>query len=51
VKAIRSPEFAERLAAVGAVPRPSTPDEFGAFLRAESPRWRGIVARSGAKAE
>jgi tripartite-type tricarboxylate transporter receptor subunit TctC len=51
VKAIRSPEFAERLAAVGAVPRPSTPDEFGAFLRAESPRWREIVARSGAKAE
>lgn len=51
VKAIRSPEFAERMAAVGAVPRPSTPDEFGAFLRAESPRWREIVTKSGAKAD
>lgn len=51
MKAIRAPDFAEKLTAVGAVPRPSTPDEFGAFLRAESPRWREIVARSGAKAE
>ena len=50
-KAIRTPEFAEKLAAIGAVPRPSTPDEFGALLRAESPRWREIVAKSGAKAE
>jgi tripartite-type tricarboxylate transporter receptor subunit TctC len=51
VKAVRSPEFTEKLAAIGAVPRPSSPDEFGAFLRSESPRWREIVARSGAKAE
>jgi tripartite-type tricarboxylate transporter receptor subunit TctC len=51
MKAVRSPDFAERLAAIGAVPRPGTPDEFGAFLRAESPRWRDIVARSGAKAD
>lgn len=51
VKAIRSPDFAERMAAVGAVPRPSTPDELGAFLRAESPRWREIVTKSGAKAD
>jgi len=50
-KAVRSPELAEKLAAIGAVPRPSTPDEFGAFLRAESPRWKEIVAKSGAKAE
>jgi tripartite-type tricarboxylate transporter receptor subunit TctC len=51
VKAVRSPELSEKLAAIGAVPRPSTPEEFGALLRAESPRWREIVARSGAKAE
>ena len=51
MKAVRSPEFSERLAAIGAVPRPSTPEEFGAYLRAEIPRWREIVARSGAKAE
>jgi tripartite-type tricarboxylate transporter receptor subunit TctC len=50
-KAVRSPELSEKLAAIGAVPRPSTPDEFGAFLRAEAPRWREIVAKSGAKAE
>jgi tripartite-type tricarboxylate transporter receptor subunit TctC len=51
VNAVRSPELSEKLAAIGAVPRPSTPDEFGAFLRAEAPRWREIVAKSGAKAE
>jgi len=50
-RAIRSPEFSEKLAAIGAVPRPSLPDEFGALLRAEAPRWREIVAKSGAKAE
>jgi tripartite-type tricarboxylate transporter receptor subunit TctC len=50
-KAVRSPELAEKLAAIGAVPRPSTPDEFGAFQRAEAPRWREIVAKSGAKAD
>jgi tripartite-type tricarboxylate transporter receptor subunit TctC len=51
MKAVRSPELSEKLAAIGAVPRPGTPEEFGALLRAESPRWREIVARSGAKAE
>ena len=51
MKAVRSPELSEKLAAIGAVPWPSTPEEFGALLRAESPRWREIVARSGAKAE
>lgn len=50
-KAIRSPDFAEKLAALGAVARPTTPDEFGAFLRAEAPRWKEIVAKSGAKAD
>ncbi len=50
-KAVRSPELSEKLAAIGAVPRPSTPEEFGALLRAEGPRWRDIVLRSGAKAE
>jgi tripartite-type tricarboxylate transporter receptor subunit TctC len=50
-KAVRSPELAEKLAALGAVPRPGTPEEFGALLRAEAPRWKEIVARSGAKVE
>jgi tripartite-type tricarboxylate transporter receptor subunit TctC len=51
MRAVRSPELSEKLAAIGAVPRPSTPEEFGALLRSESPRWRDIVARSGAKAD
>lgn len=51
VKAVRSPELAERLSALGAVPRPSTPDELGALWRAEVPRWKEIVQKSGAKAE
>jgi tripartite-type tricarboxylate transporter receptor subunit TctC len=51
IKAIRSPEFSEKLVALGAVPRPSTVDEFGALLQREQKRWKGIVERSGVKVD
>src|SRR5918992_47339 len=38
-KVLRLPEVRERLAALGAEPVGNTPDEFGAFLRAEMTRW------------
>jgi tripartite-type tricarboxylate transporter receptor subunit TctC len=50
-KAIRSPEFTQRLLAMGAVPRPGTVDEMQAFLRGEDARWQKIVAQSGAKVD
>jgi len=47
VRALREPEFAGRMQAIGALPRPSTVDEFGAFLRSEQQRWKALVERSG----
>jgi tripartite-type tricarboxylate transporter receptor subunit TctC len=48
---VASRETRERLAAVGAEPMTSTPDEAAAFLRKETARWSKVVAESGAKAE
>ena len=48
-KALADKEFTDKLAAMGAIPRPAGVDEFSAFLRSEDKRWADIVARSGAK--
>jgi tripartite-type tricarboxylate transporter receptor subunit TctC len=48
-RAIRSPETAERLAALGAEAVGSSPDEFLAFVRSEIPRWAKAIRESGAK--
>src|SRR6267143_2133739 len=50
-KALRLPEVRERLAALGAEPVGSTPDEFGAFLRAEMTRWGRIIREKGIRSE
>jgi tripartite-type tricarboxylate transporter receptor subunit TctC len=41
----------ERLAALGAEPVGSTPEEFGAFLRAEMTRWGRIIREKGIRSE
>ena len=41
----------DKLAAVGADPRSSTPEEAAAFLKTEIARWGKVVTASGAKAE
>jgi tripartite-type tricarboxylate transporter receptor subunit TctC len=46
-RALRDPDFAGRMLAIGALPRPSTVDEFGSFLRSEQQRWKALVERSG----
>ncbi|HVL77588.1 MAG TPA: tripartite tricarboxylate transporter substrate binding protein [Noviherbaspirillum sp.] len=51
VAALNTPEFQERLAALGAVPRPGTVEEFSAYLRSEQQRWKSIVERSGARVD
>ena len=48
-RAIRSPETAERLTALGAQPVGSSPDEFLAFVKSEIPRWAKAIRESGAK--
>ena len=48
-RALREPEFSAKLRTIGALPRPGTVDEMGAFLASEQVRWKGIVERSGVK--
>lgn len=49
--ALRDPALKARLAELGIDVVGSTPEEFGAFLRAEIEKWRPVVKASGAKAE
>jgi tripartite-type tricarboxylate transporter receptor subunit TctC len=46
-----SPEMRERFVAQGVDVASSTPEAFAALIRAEIPRWRELVKRSGAKAD
>jgi tripartite-type tricarboxylate transporter receptor subunit TctC len=50
-KVLRLPEARERLAALGAEPVGSTPQEFGAFIRAENARWGTIIRERGIRSE
>lgn len=50
-KALADPEFAGRMRAIGAQPRPATVDDFGSFLAAEQTRWKALVQRSGVKVD
>lgn len=49
--ALGSPEIKARLAALMAEPAPTTPDQFGEFVRAELSKYEALVKRSGAKAD
>jgi tripartite-type tricarboxylate transporter receptor subunit TctC len=49
VQAIDSPQVRERLLAEGAEPESSTPEQLGAFIRAEIPKWERAVKLSGAR--
>lgn len=49
VKAVASPTFREKAAAIGSEPVSSTPEQFGAFIRSEYAKWGEVVRRSGAK--
>jgi tripartite-type tricarboxylate transporter receptor subunit TctC len=48
---VRSPDIAEKLASLGAIPRPLGPKEFGEFLAKEDARWGDIVKKSGVTVE
>jgi tripartite-type tricarboxylate transporter receptor subunit TctC len=51
VKALAAPDVIERFAALGAEILASTPEQFGAFMRAEAKKWGGVVKSTGIKAE
>jgi tripartite-type tricarboxylate transporter receptor subunit TctC len=50
-KILRTPEVVRQLAALGAEPVGNTPDEFGAFIRAEMARWGTIIRERGIRSE
>ena len=51
VKILRAPEVKEQLAALGAEPVGDTPEEFGAFLKADKARWGKIIQEKGIRPE
>lgn len=48
---LAKPEVKENLAALGAVPVQSTPEEFGAFIKSEVEGWASVVEASGARVD
>jgi len=48
---LRTPEMRERMAALGAEPVGNTPEEFGAFIRAEMAQWGRIIKEKGVRSE
>jgi len=50
-RALKDPEFAHQISAIGIDPLGSTPDEFAVFLRKEIPRWKEIVKDADVKVE
>ncbi len=51
VDALGTPELKARLAALMAEPMPTTPDQFGAFVKSELAKYEAVVKRSGAKVD
>ena len=51
VKVVRSPEFAQNLAAEGAVAVGNTPAEFDAVVRADMKKWAAVIKEAGIKGE
>ena len=51
VRALRAPEIRERMTQIGFDVVAGTPEEFGAFMKAEVERWTKAVERGGIKAE
>ena len=43
VRILKSPQVQERLAQDGALPWPTTPDEFAAFIKSEIAKWAKVV--------
>jgi len=50
-RAIKSPTFRERFAAIGDEPAGGTPEEFAATIANDSAKWKVVVERSGARLE
>ena len=50
-KLLATPEMKDAIHAQGAEPQAMTPEQFGALLKADHQKWRGIVQGSGVTLE
>jgi tripartite-type tricarboxylate transporter receptor subunit TctC len=46
-EALKDPKLIERLAAVGGIPKPMTPEQFGKLVADETAKWRKVVEFAG----
>jgi len=51
VRALRTAEVMQRLAADGAEPVGSSPEEFAAFIKSEIDKWAQVASAAGIRAE
>ena len=49
VKLLKSPEVRDRLIADGTDPAPTTPEEFGAYIKSETEKWTKVIKAAGIK--
>jgi tripartite-type tricarboxylate transporter receptor subunit TctC len=43
LRLLREPEVLQKMAQIGAEPKPGTPEEFAAMLHGEIEKWAGVV--------
>lgn len=51
IRALRSPDVADKLSSQGAEPAPGTPEEFAAFIRSEIDKWAKVVKAANMRAD
>ena len=51
INILKMPDVKERFAAIGVDVVGNTPDEFGAFIKAEMARWGKIIKEKGIRSE
>jgi tripartite-type tricarboxylate transporter receptor subunit TctC len=50
-RAMKLPEIAEKLIAQGTEPAGTSPEQFGAFIKAESVKWSGVIRDANIRAD
>jgi tripartite-type tricarboxylate transporter receptor subunit TctC len=51
VKALNDPDIRKRIVEQGGEPHPETPEQFAAFIKAETTKWGKVVKESGASVD